>query len=1649
MPLKTNLNTPPYFDDFDRANKFYHVGTRPGVSLQTREVNEIQSILRNQIEQFGDAIFDKGTIIKGCNFVFYDNYPYVRLSDVLVDGVAVGSTAGYLSLFAQNADGLKAYITNTLDGFEGSNIQKTLYLTYVNSGSNTTTDTFTPGEVLTIFDGSSPISTISVDNGSFNFGKSDQLVVLSAITVKVSAGSFTNGEYIIQPTSGANAQIIGITSVPFSNDVILSIRPRVADLANSSATLQNWTFSLLDDIKNVSNTAFGTVQYIWGSGLDGEIDLNSTGKVTDIVITSGGSGYTVLPFVGIQSANNTSGINSLVLTPENYFAKVKVINQANAVGNGYAFGVSSGLIYQRGLFLDVDSQVIIIDPYDNQPNNVSVGFDTIETIETYLTNPNLYDNSFVSKNKLAPGADRIKVNPVLISVNTDVAITNNEFFALAEWNSGSPAIQHQTTAYSAIGDKMAQQISETSGDFVLDPFLCTTDATSNTLNDAKYYTAVIDPGTAYIQGYRTKTLSNYRIDVSKGLDTKIANAQKVSLSYDTYVRIKEVGGIFQYSTGDTINLYDTAKTYLSNASLAIASNTTPVGNLIGTARIRSMVLESGLPGDAGAIYRLYLFGVNVAAGKNFRNIKSVAYNGTQKGIADVVLTRDATTNTNIAVLNNPTADALVFDSGLESIKNSNNSNYIYRTIDQTLNFANSGVLTKSIAASPNEFFPYSGVLTGSQMTDLYVVPIANNLIQYTPLTGTVSVNTTTAVAVGTSTTALADVQAGDYLYIYSNTSQFTVKKVISVSNDTYITLDSNVSFANGTCSYKRVFPKNVPIPFGVRSGLTANVNSNGNILTLNLGFAIDSATSVNTAVGVNILRTGVTSTSKTANRRQFVKIYPANNAGGLQGPWCLGVSDAFRLRKVRIGTVTVSNTSPDIVDEFYLETNQTPDYNDLSYLQIDPKSSLTLTSNDYLLVEFDYFTRSGAGYFDTVSYLNTSNAAQIAVLDATPVANLTSSAISWEVPEIHTPAGIYYDLIRCFDFRPAAANTIAPGSNSSNAPLNPTYALSFGNTADPTTDKKFPLPNSLFTSDVEAYMGRFDDVIIGHDSRIAILKGVPSLDASKRTEPNIPSGTLKLQTVAVPAYPNITKNINSQIANQISTRAVNEVNIQQRLSNHTVTPTLNSNNVSLAQPVGYSMAKLGELERRIESLEYVTNLSFLESDVTKRVVPSSIDGTLNRFKYGFFVDDFSSYQYCDLTNPQFSATIETVDGGLSLTASALPVQASNLLVPAKFVWSLKHVIQQPAPEMDLFTIVNQPSATDIDPPCTLTTVNPPLNGRANAQLFDFWNYFYNKVPTTNETNKTVHMADYSGPVTLYYYFALDPQIIVKQNGVQLLTTSSAVPITNADITYLNSTPTLAGFWGPIEASFGPQVLAQFKMYSDGFVLFGGKLQWTHDPSKGLDYNIIVNGVRSSHGDHGTLFQYLLEYPINTEASSGHIVQVCQGTQPTIYNGILHSTALLNSTGAVRTDSVQGSDYLQISCSGLRPNTTHQFFADTALVTTSVRQEGKNFGDPLITDASGKMVLDYLIPASWYTRVAAQQVPTIAPVMQAGSQKALNIKGIGSVSDFNHYKTSAIFTAAKQYNGLSLQEYYSLFELKATNSYASQYVQVVSPNKIVF
>ena len=65
MPLSTNFNVSPYYDDYDDTKEYYRILFRPGYAVQAREVTQLQTVLQKQIERYGQHMFKDGSKVIG------------------------------------------------------------------------------------------------------------------------------------------------------------------------------------------------------------------------------------------------------------------------------------------------------------------------------------------------------------------------------------------------------------------------------------------------------------------------------------------------------------------------------------------------------------------------------------------------------------------------------------------------------------------------------------------------------------------------------------------------------------------------------------------------------------------------------------------------------------------------------------------------------------------------------------------------------------------------------------------------------------------------------------------------------------------------------------------------------------------------------------------------------------------------------------------------------------------------------------------------------------------------------------------------------------------------------------------------------------------------------------------------------------------------------------------------------------------------------------------------------------------------------------------------------------------------------------------------------------------------------------------------
>ena len=135
MPQQTNLNVSPYFDDFNVDDNYYKVLFKPGQPVQARELSNLQSILQNQVEQFGNHIFKEGSVVIPGQISLDNPFHAVEIESefnnlpisLYFNEILTATVRGSLS-------GVSAKVVFVLDKNFSEKNNYTLYVQYLESG---------------------------------------------------------------------------------------------------------------------------------------------------------------------------------------------------------------------------------------------------------------------------------------------------------------------------------------------------------------------------------------------------------------------------------------------------------------------------------------------------------------------------------------------------------------------------------------------------------------------------------------------------------------------------------------------------------------------------------------------------------------------------------------------------------------------------------------------------------------------------------------------------------------------------------------------------------------------------------------------------------------------------------------------------------------------------------------------------------------------------------------------------------------------------------------------------------------------------------------------------------------------------------------------------------------------------------------------------------------------------------------------------------------------------------------------------------------------------------------------------------------------------------------------------------------------------
>lgn len=393
----------------------------------------------------------------------------------------------------------------------------------------------------------------------------------------------------------------------------------------------------------------------------------------------------------------------------------------------------------------------------------------------------------------------------------------------------------------------------------------------------------------------------------------------------------------------------------------------------------------------------------------------------------------------------------------------------------------------------------------------------------------------------------------------------------------------------------------------LRSTANVTVTNSGSQITVQFPGAISAATNVRIHCKVNVADANQV---RKALNENLVVVLDTNASGNTSGTYNLGASDGYRLRSVKIGDYTeaaadIATSGSDVTALFNFDNGQRDNFYANARIVKKPGASLSLTDKK-LVVTFDYFTHGGS---PTTAY-------NFHTVDSYPIDDETSAAGTIRTEQIpiytSTSSGVTYDLRDTLDFRPRWDDTITYTTSPAAATVNPAV----GNSPSGPTGGSIitPVPTEQFITDIEYYLGRKDRIIMDDEGVFSSVYGVSSLSP---VEPLEPDNALSIAVVNIPPYPSLAPNVAKSVGRPdygIKYKAIDNRR--------------------------YTMRDIGQLEQRLNRLEYYTSLNLLEKSASDLSIVDA--NQLDRFKNGILVDAFTGHNVGNVLSNEYHIAIDQV-----------------------------------------------------------------------------------------------------------------------------------------------------------------------------------------------------------------------------------------------------------------------------------------------------------------------------------------------------------------------------------------------------------------------
>jgi hypothetical protein len=1185
MPQETNLNVSPYFDDFDSNKDYYKVLFKPGYPIQARELTTLQSILQNQVEQYGKHIFKEGSVVIPGD-LRYENPLYAVEIEDSFNGSPISLYFDELlgKKLRGSISGVIAEVIYLLKNTDSDRGNYTLYLKYITSGGeNFTNKIFQSGETLTL---ETPLTygnfTIQVGQGVCNTittnATSEGSSVLATQGIYFVRGVFARvdeqrillDQYSIKPSYRVGFDIIEEIVTSDEDDSLFDNAQGFSNYAAPGA--DRFRIRLELSKKDINDTQVDNFIEILRvrDGIPQFFNANSQySLIRDELArrTYDESGdYFVRPF----SLFVRDSLNDRVLSEGIYFKEQETVQGNTPEEDLMVYQIGPGKAYVRGYDVETISPTLIDVPkprttesISNQviPFNAGTSF-TVNNIYGFPsiglgtnTTVSLMDSRIEESSSVAAGStiglariydcvpetgyldDKSRINLRLFDIQTYIKIGLTTSFGGSGLSTPCFIEGRKSRATGYLKESISANdteltLYETSGNFLENEYIII-----NGIDNGRLINSVTDYSLSDIKSIYSKVgINTFNADVvlsrasyisKPGTTFRINNGVVSAGLGNNFINLVKSGDIISYAsttfTGDPI--------YNKVTSVGLAGTSFTITGITTVSGICNGILPSG-SFEVSNIIKIELEtesrNSSLLTRLNHNNVSEVNFIGNE-----IIQRRsynvNSFSNNSITINIDPSDKDIFFDSFDED-------RFVITYSDGTIEPLRQDQF--NIDPNGGKELTFYGLSKESGTNAIVIATVRNinpsSKIKKFNKVSSLVVSNSSLTNSGIGTTTLND--GLTYNNVYGTRVQ---DKIISLNVPDVVRV---LAIYESTNSLEPSVPS---------LRISGNANNNQNFV---IGEQIEGKTSG--AVAIIIGKIGV-------NYLDYVYL---NTTQFSVGELVVGSQST---EEAIISEKTLGDSN--ITQNFIFDNGQRDTFYD--YSRIIRKGDIQPPSRKIKIIFQNYtIDSSDTGEFITANSYNP--------------ANFKHDVSLYENSR----------LTDYIDIRPRVAS-YTPSS------LSP-FEFSARNFASDGQYSEYTLcPGENLILSYSYYVGRIDRVFVNNDGTFEVVQGNPS---ESPFPPALKANSLDIATILIPPYVYDVKNVS----------------------------------VDMSKHKRYRMSDISLLEDRIERVEKFTTLSMLESKTENFNIKDAETG-LDRFKCGFFVDNFSSHEYHQLSNPIFKSSIDT------------------------------------------------------------------------------------------------------------------------------------------------------------------------------------------------------------------------------------------------------------------------------------------------------------------------------------------------------------------------------------------------------------------------